>query len=539
MPFLTLNQILVVIINAIAVSIGSFVYRDNPKGRNNRILVLMAFFMLLWVNFAFLARLLGREDPDLAATFLRIAWFATPLLLTSLYFLIISLIKKEKKYGILNKIVLLCGLSSALITGLTEWIVADTRFIGSYLAINYGSGMIPFLTLVTFLIIATLYPLFKEYPSLSTGHKQKLQYLFVGVFIFYVANFIFNISLPVFFETVRFYWIGDYSTIFLLGFIGYAIVSKQLFNVKVVLTQTLVLLIAILLLIQSTIASNLSEFLWSFMLFLVFSVFGYFLIKSVVREIEQRERLEKLAFELEKANVELKRMDKAKSEFVSIASHQLRTPLTAIKGYLSMITDGTYGKVPPKIREKMKNVIENNERLIRLVNELLSLSRIETGKIKLEPEKLNLEKIVKQVVEDLRIVSKKNGLYLRFSKSKGSLPEMMIDEWKIMQVLINIIDNALKYTTDGGVVVAILNDDGNAKIEICDTGEGMDGDELEKMFDSFSRGLAGNRLASDGAGLGLYIARKFVEMHDGKIWAESEGKGKGSCFHILIPIRES
>ncbi len=539
MPFPLFNQILVVIINAIAISIGVFVYRDNSKGKNNRILVLMAFFMLLWVNFAFLARLLGREDPDLAVTFLRIAWFATPLLFTSLYFLVISLIEKEKKYKGLNGIVLICGLSSALITGLTEWVVADTRFIGLYLAINYGLGMMPFLGLVTFLIIATLYPLFKEYPSLPADHKQKLQYLFVGIFIFYVANFIFNISLPVFFETVRFYWIGDYSTIFLLGFIGYAIVSKQLFNVKVVLTQTLVLLIAILLLVQSAIASSLVDFLWSFALFLVFSIFGYFLIKSVIREIQQRERLEKLAFELEKANVELKRMDKAKSEFVSIASHQLRTPLTAIKGYLSMITDGTYGKVPPKIREKMKNVIESNERLIRLVNELLSLSRIETGKIKLEPEKLKLETIVKQVIDDLRIVSKKNGLYLKFSKSKKSLPEMMIDEWKIRQVLINIIDNALKYTIKGGVVVTILREDDNAKIEICDTGEGMDEDELEKMFDSFSRGRAGNRLASEGAGLGLYIARKFVEMHDGKIWAESEGKEKGSCFHILIPIRRS
>lgn len=539
MPFFVLNQILVVVINAIAILIGLFVYRDDPKGKNNRILVLMAFLMLLWVNFAFLARLLGREDPDLAISFLRIAWFATPLLFTSLYFLVISLIDKGKKYEILNKAVLVCGIFSAFITGFTEWIVAGTEFIGSYLAIDYGSGMMPFLTLITFLIIATLYPLFKEYPSLPAIRRHKIQYLFVGIFIFYVANFIFNISLPVFFETVRFYWIGDYSTIFLLGFIGYAIVSKELFNVKVVLTQTFVLLIAILLLVQSVIASDLPDFLWSLALFIIFLIFGYFLIKSVIREIEQRERLEKLAFALEQANVELKQMDKAKSEFVSIASHQLRTPLTAIKGYLSMMTEGTYGKVPPKIREKMKNVAESNDRLIRLVNELLSLSRIETGKIKLEPEKLKLENVVKQVVKDLRIVSKKNGLYLRFSKPKKALPEMMIDEWKIRQSLINIIDNALKYTGKGGVTVTVRKEEGNAKIEICDTGEGMEEDELKKMFDSFSRGQAGNRLSSEGAGLGLYIARKFVEMHEGKIWAESEGRGKGSCFHILVPIKRS
>ncbi len=537
MPFFILNQILIVVINAVAIIIGALVYKDSPKGRNNKLLILMAFFMLLWVNFAFAARLFGREDPDLALSLLRIAWFATPLLFTSLYFLVVSLVEKDQKYKHLSKAVLACGILSAVFTGFTNWIVEGTRFIGSYLAINYGPGMIPFLVFITFLIIATLYPLFKEYFPLPTKKKLKFQYLFVGLFIFYVANIIFNIALPVFFDIVRLYWIGDYSTIFLLGFIGYAIVSRQLFNVKVLLTQTLVLLIAILLLVQSVIASDLFDFLWSFSLFLIFLVLGYFLIVSVIREIEQRERLERLAFELENANVELKRMDKSKSEFVSIASHQLRTPLTAIKGYLSMITDGTYGKVPPKIREKMKNVFESNERLIRLVNELLSLSRIETGKIKLEPEKLDLQNIVKQVIDDLRIVSKKNDLCLKLSKPKKKLPEMMIDEWKIRQVLINLIDNALKYTVKGGVAITIKKEENNAKIEICDTGEGMEKEELEKMFKSFSRGKAGNRLSSEGSGLGLYIARKFVEMHDGKIWAESEGKRKGSCFHILLPIR--
>ncbi len=259
-------------------------------------------------------------------------------------------------------------------------------------------------------------------------------------------------------------------------------------------------------------------------------------LKELTETLE--ERVEERTKELREAYEKLKKLDQVKSEFVSIASHQLRTPLTAIKGYLSMITDGTYGKVPLKIRGKMKNVIESNERLIRLVNEMLSLSRIETGKMKLELEKINLEKIIEQVVSDFGIVAKNNNLYLKLLKPKDKLPEMMVDEWKIRQVLINVIDNALKYTRKGGVRVAILKEGRNVKIKIRDTGEGMEDYELEKVFESFSRGRAGNRLASEGTGLGLYIARKFVEMHDGKIWAESEGNSKGSCFHILIPMKE-
>ncbi len=538
MPYLIFNQILVVLINAFAILIGIFAYKDDPKRKINKILILMIVFMLLWVNFAFIARIIGINDPSLGLSLLRIAWFATPLLFMTIYFLIVYLIEKEKKYKATSFFVLVLGISLSLITAFSDWIVSSIRFVGPYMAINYGPIMIPFLAFISFLIIATLYPLVKEYPHLALKMKLKIQYLLIGVFVFYLANIVFNISLPLFFDIVRLYWIGDYSTVFLLGFIGYAIIARQLFNIKVALTQALVLLIAVLLLVQSVIASDLFDFIRSFVLFIIFLIFGYYLVKSVIREIKQREKVEKLVFDLEKANLELMRMDKAKSEFVSIASHQLRTPLTAIKGYLSMITEGTYGKVPPKIRDKMKNVFESNERLIRLVNELLSLSRIETGKIQLEPVKSSLEKIVIQVINELKIVAKKKGLYLRISKPKKKLPEMMIDEGKIRQILINIIDNALKYTKNGGVTIRIdKRDDNNAVIEVSDTGEGMEDEELEKMFESFSRGKAGNRFYSEGAGLGLYIARKFVEMHEGKIWVESKGKGEGSTFYVTIPIK--
>ncbi len=203
-----------------------------------------------------------------------------------------------------------------------------------------------------------------------------------------------------------------------------------------------------------------------------------------------------------------------------------------------MITEGTYGKVPKQARGKLENVALSNERLIKLVNDLLSVSRIETGKIELDPKKEDLERVVSQIIDELKINAERKGLYLEFKKPKKKLPEIMLDEGKLRQVILNLIDNAIKYTREGGITVTLEKSENNKNvmIKMVDTGEGMDEEELSKVFRSFSRGQAGNQLSTEGAGLGLFIARKFIKMHNGKVWAESEGKKKGSQFYIQLPI---
>ena len=254
--------------------------------------------------------------------------------------------------------------------------------------------------------------------------------------------------------------------------------------------------------------------------------------------------MEGLAKELRRTYAELKKLDNAKSEFLSIASHQLRAPLTAIKGYVSMILDKTYGEVPEKIEKPLKNVSLSNERLIKLVNDLLNISRIEAERMEIKMENLQIEDIIASVVEELKNIVKEKGLYLKFEKPKTALPKILIDEDKMRQVILNLIDNAIKYTSNGGITIkleipALPAGRENLKLEIAvsDTGEGMTREEISKVFRSFTRGSAGRKLSAEGAGLGLYIAKKFIEMHNGKIWAESKGRGKGSVFYIKLPVR--
>jgi len=169
-------------------------------------------------------------------------------------------------------------------------------------------------------------------------------------------------------------------------------------------------------------------------------------------------------------------------------------------------------------------------------------------------QKTSLEDLISSVVKEMRVKARKKKIYLRFERgfkqniatgqTKQALPKINIDPEKIRQVILNLIDNAIHYTNKGGITIKLqtsksrFQTNSKVQIQISDTGEGMSKQDLEKIFESFSRGAAGRQLWTRGAGLGLYIARRFVEMHNGRIWAESKGKGKGSTFYVELPMKK-
>jgi len=290
-------------------------------------------------------------------------------------------------------------------------------------------------------------------------------------------------------------------------------------------------------------------------IFIITLIFAILLIRSVIREVERREQMEKLANELaiankkrerinkqlQKANVQLKRLDETKSEFISIASHQLRTPLTAIKGYGSMLLDGDFGNIESaKQRDAIQKMFISGNRLISLVENLLNISRIESGRIKFSFEPKQLTDLVREVYENLKKNAEDKKLYLRFIEPKQPLPLVIMDDEKIRQVAINFIDNAIKYTKDGGVTVSFGQKNGMVECCVQDTGMGVEPEEQARLFKKFSRGKDANLVNTEGTGLGLYVANIMIEAHKGKIWIESEGvEGRGSKFCFALPLADS
>jgi len=527
--FLLINQAFVFLISVTSIWLAFWVLFANRKNKLNQTFFIMTIFIFLWVIFAYLG--FSANELKKSLIWYRLNLGVVSLFFIATYFFSVYFPKKITESHFLNKIVLCLGSILFFLSVFTDSVIKNTMLKGWGIEIIFGKGKILYYGLVILLTFLILYILFKKYFLLSKEEKLKIQYFLLGVFIFALMNIVFNVIFPFFFGTVQLQHFGDYSVIFSLGFTAFAIVKRELFGIKVVLTALFVAMIAILVLLDAILLTQ-TPFIQIVkgIILVIFLFFGYSLIKSVLREIKLKEQLQE-------AYQELKKLDKAKMEFLSIASHQLRTPLTVIKGYLSMILHGDYGRTPKKVQEKIRNVYLSSERLTKLVNNLLSATRIETGKMELKFKKAPIEPIIEQAIKELEIKAKEKNLYLRFEKPKEQLPEMLIDSEKIKEAISNIIDNSIRYTQKGGVTIKCKMQNTKCKIEVSDTGTGLTEDELSKLFESFSRAATGSRLYSEGVGLGLYISKKFIEMHNGAIRAESEGKGKGSSFHIDLAMK--
>ena len=256
----------------------------------------------------------------------------------------------------------------------------------------------------------------------------------------------------------------------------------------------------------------------------------------VSRNLALYENLQKVNYDLNEANLHLKALDKAKSEFLSIASHQLRTPVSALKGYLSMMIDGDFGPIPEKINKLLKDLFDSASRLARTINIFLNVSRIEAGRLKLEKKPMQISDLVTSVVTELSSSAQNKGLVLSYEASTTALPLVYADGDKLREVILNLIDNAIKYTPQGSIKVQTLVKDNNLEFSSTDTGVGIDAVEAQALFRKFVRGDGAAQINTGGSGLGLFIAQKIIKEHEGNIWVESAGKGKGSIFKFTVPL---
>jgi signal transduction histidine kinase len=339
---------------------------------------------------------------------------------------------------------------------------------------------------------------------------------------------------------------GLFSMTIFIGFLAYLIVRYKAFDIKLLSTQALVVALIILIGSLFLVQDMFTIRIITGITLALTVVAGWQLVRSVKLEVQRKEELQALSDQLAGANDKLRQLDKAKSEFISIASHQLRTPLTSIKGFGSLLLEGTYGPVPETQRKALEKVYISNERLIQLVEDLLNISRIEAGRMEFDFQETQIEDLVQETVDTLELSAKQKGLYLHWGKPTSPLPKLKIDITKIKEVISNMIDNAIKYTQRGGVTVRVESgafyDHGEkerkniVRVVVSDTGIGMDKEELESIFNKFERGKTVNHYHTEGTGLGMYVGKKMVEAHKGRIWAESEGKGKGSKFILELPV---
>ena len=239
--------------------------------------------------------------------------------------------------------------------------------------------------------------------------------------------------------------------------------------------------------------------------------------------------------ELQRLNEQLQQASKAKSNFLANMSHELRTPMNAILGFVEMMLDEIYGEVPPHLREPLTDVQTNGKHLLRLINDVLDLSKIEAGRMELVLAEYSVQDVVETVRTSLQSLALEKGLDF-VAAVEDDIPLALGDGKRIAQCLMNLVGNALKFSKHGRVAVWVEQQGENLLYRVSDDGIGIPKEELENIFGEFQQVDTAITREFSGTGLGLNITKKFVEMHGGRIWVESE-LGKGSTFFFAIPLR--
>lgn len=318
-------------------------------------------------------------------------------------------------------------------------------------------------------------------------------------------------------------------------FATYAIVKLNLFNTKAVTAEILTAFLWVFLAVRLILSSSTADLIINGVVLALMIPAGILLIRGITKEVKAREKAEELTKELQEANQELKYMDKQKSKMLSIASHQFRSPLTSIEGYASMMKEGTYGEVPEHLEKPINRIFKSSKQLSHIVDDFLNISRIEQDRMEYDFKTANIQEIVENVIEEITPTAHDKGLEIEKTFDGNGPYKARVDVDKFTQVITNLIDNAIKYTQEGKIIVHLTHEDDTITVAVEDSGIGIDPEDKDKIFEQFSRADEAEDADVVGSGLGLYIAKQIVQAHDGEIWATSPGKGKGSTFHVKIP----
>ncbi len=526
MPASQFTLIIVIFLNLV---LGSVIFLRGKRSKSTTWYSVGVFAIIGWALSQFLFL---RADTELIATFWYIFSLSSPALVTfGFFFFTIFFPNDEPRVSWTWRIILIAGFIVTQAILIYPGTLASVNLAANPHSVTFGPWHIYWYIAYTILYLGWAFAnIIAAYFESPKHYKRSVLFIAIGASITAFFGIAGGLLLPLKGD-FRFLWTGPAGTVFVFVFTGIAITRFQLLNIKVVAVEVVTILIELILILEIFLSKKPAQFILRLIVALFVGIFGYFLTRGVNKEVEMRKEMEELTMELQRTNIELQKLDEAKSEFLAIASHQLRTPLTAIKGFISMILEGMYGQTGTRERTTLEKVYISNERLVKLVNDLLDISKIEAGGFKYEWNEVNVHTTLLEVISELERSAIAKGLFLRIEPGDRRI-SITADGPKLRQVFLNIIDNAIRYTEQGGITVRIQAAEDHVLISIQDTGIGLEPEEVTQLFQKYARGKSSR--IGEGTGLGLYVAKRIVEDHKGKISVESAGKDKGSTFFIQL-----
>lgn len=533
--------------------LGVFIFRRTEKNPQSSAFLAFAVSISVWIFCNFLLRI----SPSLSM--LRVSYslglvVATVALVWTFFFL-----KKDLHYTV-KFILIPFSVVFSLVTFFTEAIVFKLDSVSTWGYVGEVGKLFPlYSTYFSVIIILIVLNLVSGYRSTNTEiPKQQISIILFGLFIFAGASFWVSFVLPSFFHTLEFTTIDNFSSSFFLLAISFAILKYHLFNIKLILVEIAVLLLNLFLFLNVFTSNVRADFILNSSIFVGILFFSIFLLRGIYKDIRDRGRIEELAYEMEVSNEKLKMMEQSKTEFISIASHQLRTPLTVIKGYASMILEGTFGPLTERARDAVEKLYKSSEKIVDLVADLLTVSRLEQGRLTPSFEPVEMTKFMGETLTEESENIKDAGLEISFDTNISKQFLVNIDEKKFKQVIKHLLANAIQYTASPGTISVSISEDMSTQkiiIAISDTGVGMTARQIREIIEHFNlnvnvlnkeieaygkirdkvSGTLVGRSDSKTPGIGLYIAQEILRAHKGKLRIESSGENRGSTFIVELP----
>lgn len=507
-----------------------FIYTQDKKSLLAKVLLGITITFALWTSLNLLMWLGVANAGTVMAAWAPIEVVKLTIFFLCGYFIFVfvegkDLSKKHKMFGALTiATIAIISVTSLNLSSydMTECIAIETGFFNT----------ITLLLKVALIGFHAVFLVNSYLKAQTIQMKNKILWLGLAMLIFVFSFFGLGIVSEIT-QDFRYEIFGLFGMFFFVAGVTYIMYRYSVFNVRILGSQLLVATFLLLTASQITFTSGYTMVL-AIGTTILAAVFGYFLIKTVKQEIAQRKRLQELTIDLASTNEKLESLDRLKTEFLSLASHQLRSPLTAIKGYASMLNEGAYGELHKNQSEPIRRIYASAQGLANLVEDLLNVSKIEQGGMKYEMVETNITDIVQNLFNEMKIPAENKGLTFTLEMQEETI-KAFADPVKIRQVFLNLVDNAIKYTPKGFVAIALQKQDGRCIFRVSDSGVGITKQTRDILFEKFSRG-EGGKLNTGGSGLGLYLAMKIAKAHHGSITIDSEGAGKGSTFTVELPL---
>jgi signal transduction histidine kinase len=525
-----------------ALLLGLFVFLNDRKALLNRILLGIGVVFFLW-SMGDLVTWISSNSTYIMFSWGLLGILDSLIFVLCLYFVYVFIDKRDLPFW--GKIVL-----GALILPII--ILTPTRInLVSFDVINCEAREGLFFTnyyyIIDLLIFLWIFILFIfRYKKADKESKKQILILFLGIesflFLFFLTGYLSSLL-----ESFKLLAYGLFGMTFFIGVLAYLIVKFEAFSIRLLGAQALVLsLIAIIASQFAFIKTDINKVLTGITLFIVI-LFGWWLVRSVKKELKQKK-------ELEVANTELKRLDQVKNEFLSIASHQLRTPVTVIKGVISMLEDGTMDSFDEVTRNRFFDGAKIKcQKLEDIINDILNATSLINKKFSVvyrEAEKIEVKEFLEKIIEGFKPETMRMKIDLTIALLDPEVPEIYGQKRYLEEAFTNLITNAVKYTPSlesnldnqgkknqkGTIRVSSKKSGSNIIFSIKDNGIGIPKEAIPNLFQKFSRAENAVKMYTDGTGLGLFIVKEVAEGHGGKVWVESE-LGKGSEFFMQLPIK--